>query len=65
MSAPSFTAPASLLGQPFLEARVSARAAAHPAWADPVIVRFRRGETGWTLVGIRRGPEPAVPEKSR
>lgn len=65
MSAPSTVAPAALLGQAFVEARVSARAVAHPAWSEPVIVRFRRSEAGWVLVGVRRGPEPIVPEKSR
>lgn len=65
MTAPSTIAPASVRGQPFIEARVSAHASAHPAWAEPVIVRFRRGETGWNLVGVRRGPEPANPEKGR
>ena len=58
-------APASLLGEHFVEARVSARSPRHPAWAEPVTVRFRRGESGWSLVGVRRGPEPAPQEHSR
>ena len=65
MSPPSTRIPASLLGQPFVEARVSARSSAHPAWAEPLIVRFRRGEAGWALVGLRRGPDPPALEPSR
>jgi hypothetical protein len=61
----SARAPASLLGEDFVEVRVSARSPQHPAWAEPVTVRFRRGEGGWSLVGMRRGPEPALQEQSR
>ena len=49
----------------FVEARVSARAPAHPSWAEPVTVRFRRGVSGWSVVGMQRGPEPATQEPSR
>ena len=58
-------APASLLNGDFVEARVSAKSPLHPAWADPVTVRFRRGQAGWSLVGVRRGPDPASQEPSR
>jgi len=58
----SARAPADLLGAAFVEARVSARSPSHPAWAEPVVVRFRRGTNGWSLVGLRRGPEPSAQE---
>jgi hypothetical protein len=65
LTALSTKAPAALLDQPFVEARVSARSSAHPAWAEPVLVRFRRGDASWVLVGVRRGPEPPLMEPSR
>ena len=65
LKTPSTQAPAPLLSEPFVEVRVSARSAAHPAWAEPVIVRFRRGADGWSLVGLRRGPDPPASEPSR
>ncbi len=55
----SARAPATLLDAPFVEARVGATSSTHPAWADPVIVRFRRQAGNWTLVGLQRGPDPA------
>jgi hypothetical protein len=58
----SARAPADLLDEAFVEARVSARSPSNPAWADPAIVRFRRGTNGWSLVGVRRGPEPSAQE---
>jgi hypothetical protein len=58
-------APASLLGENFVEARVAALSPQHPDWAEAVTVRFRRGQGGWSLVGVRRGPEPAAQEPSR
>jgi hypothetical protein len=61
----SARAPAALLDAPFMEARVSAQSTTHPAWAEPVIVRFRRGPNGWSLVGLRRGPEPQASGVSR
>jgi hypothetical protein len=59
VTTPTSTAPAALLAADFVEARVSAHAAAHPSWAEPVTVRFRRGPSGWSLVGVQRGPDPA------
>jgi hypothetical protein len=53
--------PAAAAGAPFVEARVSAHTTAYPAWAEPVVVRFRKDAGGWSLVGLRRGPEPAPP----
>jgi hypothetical protein len=40
----------------FLKVSLSARSAAHPSWATPVDVYFRRAATGWTLVGLERLP---------
>jgi hypothetical protein len=54
----SAVAPKALLSEAFVEARVGARSERHPSWAEPVIVRFRRSEHGWRLVGERRGREP-------
>jgi hypothetical protein len=55
----SARAPAAVLDRPFIEVRVAAHTTVHPAWAEPVIVRFRKQADGWLLVGLRRGPEPA------
>jgi hypothetical protein len=49
-------APAALLDAPFVAARVRAYHADQPAWAEPVTVYFRRGASGWTLVGLERNP---------
>ncbi|HEX7085275.1 MAG TPA: hypothetical protein VF198_02845 [Vicinamibacterales bacterium] len=53
-------APAALIqgAQPgsFVEALVSADHPAHPAWATPVTLHFRRTADGWELVGLRRLP---------
>jgi hypothetical protein len=50
--------PAALASAEFVEARIAALHADHPAWATPVVVHFRRGDGGWTVVGVRRQPEP-------
>jgi hypothetical protein len=49
-------APAALLeGRPsFVAAKVRAFHPDHPAWAEPVTLYFRRGDRGWTLVGLDR-----------
>ena len=51
--------PAAAAGAPFVEARVSAHTSAYAAWGEPVVLRFRKEAGGWSLVGLKRGPEPA------
>jgi hypothetical protein len=65
MTTLSAKAPAALLDAAFIEARVAAHAAGHPAWAGPVIVRFRKQADEWSLVGLRRGPEPPADGASK
>jgi hypothetical protein len=60
MSTLSAKAPSAVLEARFVEARVAAHTPAHPVWAEPVVVRFRRQADGWALVAVRRGPEPAA-----
>jgi hypothetical protein len=46
----------------FVRVELSTVSAAHPAWAQPVVMHFRRSSDGWTLVGLERqpdGPSPA------
>ncbi len=38
-------------------ARIAAASASQPAWAFPVDVFFRRGASGWTVVGVDRIPK--------
>jgi hypothetical protein len=40
----------------FIRVRISAANAAHPSWAVPVDVYFRRSAAAWTLVGLDRLP---------
>jgi hypothetical protein len=49
-------APAEALGADFVCARIRAYHPEHSAWADPLTVYFRRGASGWTLVGLERNP---------
>jgi hypothetical protein len=49
-------APAALLDASFVAARVRAQHPEHSAWAEPVTLYFRRGATGWALVGLERTP---------
>jgi hypothetical protein len=49
-------APAALLDASFVAARVRAQHPEHAAWAEPVTLYFRRGATGWSLVGLERTP---------
>jgi hypothetical protein len=50
-------APGSLLASAaFLQVEVAAEHAQHPAWAQPVVLHFRREGTRWILVGLRRQP---------
>jgi hypothetical protein len=41
----------------FVRVDISATAEDHPSWGVPVHAYFRRGETGWTLVGFDRLPD--------
>jgi hypothetical protein len=47
-------APAGALEGEFVCARIRAYHPEHSAWADPLSVYFRRGASGWTLVGLER-----------
>jgi hypothetical protein len=49
-------APGELLGADFVSARIRAYHPEYSAWADPLTVYFRRGASGWTLVGLERNP---------
>jgi hypothetical protein len=49
-------APADALAAEFLSATIRAYHSAHSGWADPLTVYFRRGASGWTLVGLERMP---------
>ena len=40
----------------FVAAKIRGHHPDHPAWAEPVTVYFRRGDRGWTLVGLERTP---------
>jgi hypothetical protein len=40
----------------FIEVELSAVSAAHPTWAQPVSIYYRRETTGWKLVGLERMP---------
>jgi hypothetical protein len=55
-------APSGLVGTPasFIRIELSAVSAAHPAWAQPLVLHFRRGSDGWTLVGLERLPDGPV-----
>ena len=44
----------------FVEVDISAESANHPSWRQPVRAFFRRGTTGWTLVGLERLSDPAL-----
>ena len=52
------TAPAGLPSAPgaYLRVELSADHPEHPSWARPVHVYFRRGGSGWSLVGLERVP---------
>jgi hypothetical protein len=56
---PRFQAPAGLPVTPgaFVKVALSAQSANHPSWARPIDVYFKRGATGWTLVGLERLPD--------
>jgi hypothetical protein len=51
-------APASLLSAnpAFISARLRAFQPDRPEWAQPLMVYFRRGDAGWSLVGLERNP---------
>jgi hypothetical protein len=49
-------APAGLLDSgEFVGVSITARHPQHPGWAKPSVFFFRRGTSGWTLVGVERG----------
>jgi hypothetical protein len=51
----------------FIRVELSALSAARPAWAQPVVLHFRRGGAGWKLVGLERqpdGPSPAPTQRA-
>jgi hypothetical protein len=56
-----FEAPAGLPTAPdsYIRIDLSADADSHPAWRHPIRTFFRRGENGWTLVGLERLPDAA------
>ena len=49
-------APAALPSSPgaFLKVQIAAASPEHPSWAVPVDAYFRRGVSGWVLVGLER-----------
>ncbi len=56
ISAPAGRAPASLVDAgEYVGVEVTAHHAQRPEWARPAVFFFRRGASGWTLVGIERG----------
>jgi hypothetical protein len=56
ISAPAGRAPASLVDSgEYVGVEVTAFHAQRPGWARPTAFFFRRGASGWTLVGIERG----------
>jgi hypothetical protein len=56
VSAPTGRAPATLLNSgEYVGVEVTARHTQQPGWAKPAAFFFRRGPTGWTLVGVERG----------
>ena len=45
-----------LAGRPaFVAARIRGFQPDQPAWSEPVMIYFRRGDDMWTLVGLERG----------
>jgi hypothetical protein len=49
-------APSGLLDSgEFVGVSITARHAQQPGWAKPSVFYFRRGASGWTLVGVERG----------
>jgi hypothetical protein len=55
---PRMQAPAGLPANAgaYVQVDLSANSAAHPAWAQPAVVHFRRTASGWQLVGLERLP---------
>ncbi len=41
----------------WVRVELSAASAAHPSWAQPIQVYFRRLDSGWKLVGLERQPD--------
>jgi hypothetical protein len=46
-----------------VKVQIAATDPAHAPWAAPVDAYFRRGTSGWALVGVERMPEPANERK--
>ncbi|HEX2339574.1 MAG TPA: hypothetical protein VHI98_03765, partial [Vicinamibacterales bacterium] len=56
ISTPASRAPDGLLGSgEYIGVSVTGRHAKQPGWSRPTSFFFRRGGTGWTLVGVERG----------
>jgi hypothetical protein len=53
---PRIQAPAGLPAAPgsYVQVDLSASSAAHPSWATPAVLHFRREASGWKLVGLAR-----------
>lgn len=60
----SFQAPAEALASPFVQVEIAALSATHPAWATPVTARFRQVAGAWTLAGVLRTPDAALPGRT-
>jgi hypothetical protein len=45
----------------FVMVEISVDSEAHPTWRQPIRTYFRRGNDGWTLVGLERLPESLSP----
>jgi hypothetical protein len=60
---PALQAPSDLTSAAgsFVQIELSAVSAAHPAWARPVVLHFRRVSDGWKLVGLARQPDGPAP----
>jgi hypothetical protein len=60
---PTLQAPSGLgdVDGSFIRVDLSAVSAAHAAWAQPVVLHFRRVGNGWKLVGLERQPDGPPP----
>ena len=48
----------------FVMVEISVDSGAHPTWRQPIRTYFRRGNDGWTLVGLERLPESLSPGRA-
>jgi hypothetical protein len=62
-STTTLEAPAGLPSAPgsFVAVDIAIDSEGHPTWRRPIRTYFRRGATGWTLVGLERLPESSAP----